>query len=294
MAAGSSTDLGRARPIRRGVRRVNGHGARTLRRGDRRPGAARPGAGHRGRGRGGADGGQRPAAAARAVASAAVVVVGVDQAAQLAGLAPAAGDRRCTWSARRRRPRGSCAPGRCRSGAAVVVLPGAAGWLTASMADAARHRTGAGRLVAVVGGSGGVGASTCAAGLALVAAQRERGRRWSTPTRSAAGSTCLLGAERTDGWRWPRLVGARGHLGDLSGQLPYVDGVDVLSVGRGDGHRCGSAGGGASCGRCCGRPSRSHELTVVDLPRAPRLDRPRGRAGRRTCSCWWSAPTSAG
>ena len=36
----------------------------------------------------------------------------------------------------------------------------------------------------------------------------------------SGGLDLLLGAERTAGWRWPRLATARGHLGDLTGQLP--------------------------------------------------------------------------
>ena len=125
--------------------------------------------------------------------SAAVVVVGVDQAAQLAGLSlrrrpevyvvGEAADREqlCSWSG--------------PLGAAVVVLPGAAGWLTTSMADAARHRLGTGRLVAVLGGSGGVGASTCAAGLAVVAAQQELRTALVDTDPLGGGLDLLLGAE---------------------------------------------------------------------------------------------------
>ncbi len=198
--------------------------------------------------------------------SAAVVVVGLDQAAQLAGLSlrrrpevyvvGEAADREqlCSWSG--------------PLGAAVVVLPGAAGWLTTSMADAARHRLGTGHLVAVLGGSGGVGASTCAAGLAVVAAQQELRTALVDTDPLGGGLDLLLGAEANAGWRWPRLVGARGHLGDLSGQLPYVDGVDLLSAGRGEDTDAGPPGA-AQLQAVLRSTSRSHQLTVVDLPRAP-------------------------
>jgi secretion/DNA translocation related CpaE-like protein len=198
--------------------------------------------------------------------SAAIVVVGIDRAPELAGmslsrrsevyLVGGAADREalCAWSG--------------PLGAAVVVLPGAAGWLTASLSDAARHRLGAGHLVAVLGGSGGVGASTWAAGLAVVAAQQE----WRTALVDAdplgGGLDLLLGAERSGGWRWPRLAGARGHLGDLAGQLPHVDGVDVLAAGRGEDGATGPPGA-EQLQAVLRSTSRTHHLTVVDLPRAP-------------------------
>ena len=199
-------------------------------------------------------------------ASAAIVVVGIDHAPQLAGMALSrrpevyvvggTADREslCAWSG--------------PLGAAVVVLPTAAGWLTSSMADATRHRLGAGRLIAVLGGSGGVGASTVAAGLAVVAAQLEFRTALVDTDPLGGGLDLLLGAERSAGWRWPRLAGARGHLGDLSGQLPSVDGVDLLSVARDVDTESGPPGA-AQVQAVLRSTSRSHELTVVDLPRIP-------------------------
>ncbi|MFZ0530952.1 MAG: pilus assembly protein CpaE, partial [Propionicimonas sp.] len=46
------------------------------------------------------------------------------------------------------------------------------------------------------------------------------------------GIDLLLGAERTEGWRWPRLHGADGQLGDLRPYLPVVDQVSVVSMAR--------------------------------------------------------------
>lgn len=198
--------------------------------------------------------------------SAAMVVVGVDQAPQLAGMSlerrpevyvvGGAADREalCAWSG--------------PLGAAVVVLPTAAGWLTTSMADATRQQRGTGRLVAVLGGCGGVGASTLAAGVAIVGAQLGRRTALVDGDPLGGGLDLLLGAERSAGWRWPRLTGARGHLGDLSGQLPYVDGVDLLSTGRGEDSALGPPGADQLLA-VLRSTSRSHQLTVVDLPRAP-------------------------
>jgi len=150
-------------------------------------------------------------------------------------------------------------------GAAVLTLPEGASRLASVLADAGGQAAGGGELLCVVGGSGGVGASTCAAGLAWV------GARTGVPTMLldadpyGGGLDLLVGAERVDGWRWPRLATARGHLGDLSGQLPQVDGVDILSMAR----------GGADIGAPDAEQMtavllsaiRSHGLIVVDIPR---------------------------
>src|SRR5215210_5260975 len=56
-------------------------------------------------------------------------------------------------------------------GAAVVVVPGNVRWLSGAIAELGRRPTGSGRTVCVTGGSGGVGTSTLAAGLAFGAAR---------------------------------------------------------------------------------------------------------------------------
>ncbi len=120
--------------------------------------------------------------------------------------------------------------------AQVIPLSQAGAWLGAALAE------GAGRarapVVAVLGGSGGVGASTLAAALAQVAAEVTAG---ASPAGAAlvdvdglgGGIDLLLGAERTGGWRWPRLKAAEGQLGDLRPFLPVVDGVSVVAMARG-------------------------------------------------------------
>ena len=118
-------------------------------------------------------------------------------------------------------------------GAAVVVVPGNARWLSGAIADLSRRPSGSGQRICVTGGAGGVGASTLAAGLAFVAARSGRPTALVDLDPGGGGIDLLIGAERLDGWRWPRLVAARGHLGDFGDQLPCVDGVEVLSMGRG-------------------------------------------------------------
>lgn len=151
-------------------------------------------------------------------------------------------------------------------GGAVLTLPDGASWLATALADAGGQRAGHGQLVAVVGGSGGVGASTLAAGLAFVAARSAVRTMLIDADPYGGGIDLLLGAERTDGWRWPRLASARGHLGDLGGQLPQVDGMDILSMARGE-----EDTGGPDAEQLTSivvSAVRSHRLTVVDLPRS--------------------------
>jgi secretion/DNA translocation related CpaE-like protein len=151
-------------------------------------------------------------------------------------------------------------------GAAVLLLPSGATWLAGAVADLSGQRAGAGRVICVLGGSGGAGASTCAAALAFVAARTPRRTLLVDADPSGGGLDLLLGAEHVVGWRWPRLAGARGHLGDLGGRLPRVDEVDVLSTARDEPH--GEHGlGPVSVKAVMLSAMRSHDLIVVDLPR---------------------------
>jgi secretion/DNA translocation related CpaE-like protein len=197
-------------------------------------------------------------------AAAATVVVGVDQAAQLAKLVlprrpdvfvvgqDTARDEVCAWS--------------LPLGAAVVLLPSGAGRLSTALADATGPGAGQGQVVAVVGGSGGAGASTLASALAFVGAQRGLRTMLVDADPLGGGLDLLVGAERVPGWRWPRLAAARGHLGDLAGQLPQVEGVDVLSMARGPGVT--ESGPDVEQVRAVLlSATRSHQLVVVDVAR---------------------------
>ena len=92
--------------------------------------------------------------------------------------------------------------------------------------------TGGAALLRLVGGSGGVGATTLACGLA------QRGHRQGLQVALVELDPCgggvdlVFGAEQAKGWRWPDLASATGHIGDLRGQLPNVSGVDLVSTGR--------------------------------------------------------------
>jgi secretion/DNA translocation related CpaE-like protein len=154
-----------------------------------------------------------------------------------------------------------------RLGAALVSLPASAGWLSEALADVSGTGRGTGSLICVVGGSGGVGASTLPAGLAYVAARASQRTMLIDADTRSGGLDLLLGAERTSGWRWPRLASARGHLGELTGQLPAVEGVDLLSMARGE-STPGWELRAEQLKSVLLSALRSHEITVVDLPRA--------------------------
>lgn len=212
---------------------------------------------------------QAPAELRAVWAGAALVLVGVDLAADVAALVlpPRRGLHLvglddalvevCAWSV--------------PLGAAVLALPSGADTLAGALAEVDGRQARGGRVLAVVGGSGGVGASTCAAGLAVVGARLGRRTALVDVDDQGGGLDLLVGAEAEDGWRWPRFAGARGFLGDLHGQLPHSDGVDVLSTAR------GLVGAVTPTAAPLGAEplravllslTRTHELVLVDLPRA--------------------------
>lgn len=196
--------------------------------------------------------------------TAAAVLVGVDQAAEVAAMVL---PRRAEiYVLGLERDRDAVHAWSAPLGAAVITLPDGAGRLAAALADADGQRSGDGQAVCVVGGSGGSGASTCAAALAFTGARLGVRTMLVDADPLGGGIDLLVGAERIPGWRWPRLATAQGHLGDLSGQLPRVDGLDVLSMARSE---PGSQGPDAEQMVAVLRSAtRSHRLTVVDVPRS--------------------------
>lgn len=208
--------------------------------------------------------------------AATMVLVGADQAATVAGLnlprrsevyvlgSLADQDETSAWSV--------------RLGAAVLTLPGDAGELAELMAASVVGPGSANAGVCVVGGCGGVGASTLATGLAVTSARAGSSTLLVDGDPLGGGIDLLLGAERHDGWRWSRLAAARGYLGDLGGQLPGVDGVDLLAMDRAPG--VAQPLQAEQVAVVAGWAVRRYRLTVWDLPRTlgPAADEVLGRA----------------
>lgn len=194
--------------------------------------------------------------------SAGAVLVGRDRAERVSDLALP--PRREVYVVGRDEDRSETYAWSTRLRAAVATLPAGAQDLAGALSGLVLG-AGRGALVALVGGSGGVGTSTLASALAACGA-REGLRTLLLDTDLAGGGIdILLGAEALSGWRWSRFAAARGHLGDLAGQLPHCDGVDVLAGDR----TAGLAGPLRSdqLAAVVESAERSHDLTVVDLPR---------------------------
>lgn len=150
---------------------------------------------------------------------------------------------------------------------AVVRLPADEAWLLERLAAAADGDRSAGRVVGVVGGRGGAGASTLAAGLAATAAAGGQDVLLVDADPDGGGLDLLLGAEEEPGLRWEDLHGVRGALraSVLRDGLPAVAGLRLLSFGRDPGR---TRVGLEAVEAVLEAARRGADLVVVDLPRA--------------------------
>ncbi len=209
--------------------------------------------------------------------SASVVLVGVDQAATVVGLGLPI-----------RRGVHLCGPDAqaltawsVPLDAPVLVLPDQTGFLSSLLLGRDDVGVAGAQMLRVVGGSGGVGATTLAAGLAQRAHRRGLAVALVELDPWGGGIDIVFGAERAAGWRWPDLASATGHIGDLRGQLPNVSGVDLVPVGRprgAPGNRTGPAVPGLprteAVNAVLASLGRSHDLVVLDAGAHPEPGRP--------------------
>ncbi|MDG4821579.1 CpaE-like family protein [Asanoa sp. WMMD1127] len=205
-----------------------------------------------------------PAAARPRWSRAPLVVVGADQA------GPCLGAR---LPRRQRVVLAGCGPGAVASPAEslgaeyVVRLPEAEEWLLRRF-SALSPADGAGRVVAVLGGRGGAGASVLAGALAVTAARDGRRTLLVDADPFGGGLDLILGWEGVDGLRWPGLAGAEGALDPLAlvRSLPQRGDLVMVSFDRGEPLPLPAAAMAAvlDAGR------RARDVVVVDLPR--RLD----------------------
>lgn len=116
----------------------------------------------------------------------------------------------------------------------VLELPAGQAWLGERLSDVATGVGPLGTLIAVIGGCGGVGASTLATGLALSAAGSGHQPVLIGADPWDGGIDIALGAEDVPGPRWPDLATVSGRLSSsaiLDG-LPQAHGVRFLSSAR--------------------------------------------------------------
>lgn len=112
----------------------------------------------------------------------------------------------------------------------VVELPRASSWLGDLFADLADGRVRLARTVAVLGGSGGAGASVLAAALAQVGS-RDGAATLIDLDPGGGGADRLLGLDDHAGLRWGRLADVTGRLSSraLRDALPGEDSLRVLT-----------------------------------------------------------------
>jgi secretion/DNA translocation related CpaE-like protein len=146
----------------------------------------------------------------------------------------------------------------------VAVLPAAAPWLSDRFAMSARTLA-PGRVITVVGGRGGAGASVLATALAVTATLAGRRTLLVDADRLGGGLDLVLGWEGIEGIRWPGLAHTDGPVSPaaLVEALPRHGELAVLSCDRDDESTLSTAAMGAAID--AGR--RGSDLVVVDLPR---------------------------
>jgi secretion/DNA translocation related CpaE-like protein len=147
----------------------------------------------------------------------------------------------------------------------VALLPQAHEWLIGRMARAVEP-VGAARVVGVVGGCGGAGATMLATTLAVVAAELGRRTLLVDVDPLGGGIDLAVGLDDVVGLRWPDLASARGRLpaASLHSALPRAGSLAVLGWGRGDPVDLAPA----AVDSVLDAARRGHDLVVVDLPRS--------------------------
>ncbi len=147
----------------------------------------------------------------------------------------------------------------------VAVLPAAEPWLVDQFAECGVDGAMPARVVAVVGGRGGAGASILAGGLAVTAARARLRTLLLDADPLGGGLDLVLGWEQLEGLRWPALTGADGRVDApaLVRALPSRGDLVVLSWDRGDVLAVPAEAMAATLDAA----RRGREFVVVDLPR---------------------------
>jgi secretion/DNA translocation related CpaE-like protein len=147
----------------------------------------------------------------------------------------------------------------------VAMLPAAEPWLVDRFADCRRDPADGGRVVAVIGGRGGAGASVLAAALAVTAVRDGLRTMLVDADPLGGGLDLVLGWEHVHGLRWPALSASSGRVDPpaLVEALPGRGELVMLSWDRGD----LLAAPAESMATAMDAGRRGRDLVVVDLPR---------------------------
>lgn len=153
----------------------------------------------------------------------------------------------------------------------VVALPDTDGVLVTALADVAEGPSPQrGRVLAVVGGRGGAGASVLAAAVALGVAKSGGDALLVDCDSLGGGIDLVLGAELEGGLRWPelRVQAGRVSMAALDDALPGIDhGAGRLAVLSCDRDGPGPAPDAVAAVVAAG--TRAGRVVVCDLPREP-------------------------
>lgn len=148
----------------------------------------------------------------------------------------------------------------------VAMLPAAEPWLVDRFATAAPDEPPpAGRILAVLGGRGGAGASTLAGGLAVTAVHEGLRTLLLDADPLGGGLDLVLGWEQVGGLRWPALAEAGAHADPsaLLRALPHQGDLVLLSFSRDN-----FPGVPPEAMAVTMRAARENrDVTVVDMPR---------------------------
>jgi secretion/DNA translocation related CpaE-like protein len=146
----------------------------------------------------------------------------------------------------------------------VIGLPEGEAWLVDRFTERPDQGSG-GRVLAVVGGRGGAGASILAGGLAMTAAKAGHRTLLVDGDPLGGGLDLLFGWENVDGVRWPGLADAEGRVDPpaLLEALPHRGDLVLLSFDREQLPAVPSEAMAATLD--AGR--RGRDLIVADLPR---------------------------
>lgn len=151
----------------------------------------------------------------------------------------------------------------------IAELPGAESWLVGVLADVAEAPAGTtGRILAVIGGRGGAGASVFTASVGLYVLRTGHSALLVDCDPLGGGLDLVLGAETEHGLRWPdmRLRSGRVAVSSLHSALPSRNlgeaRLTMLSGARkGNGPEPDAVGAVLEAGR------RAGETVICDLPR---------------------------
>ena len=149
----------------------------------------------------------------------------------------------------------------------VATLPAAEPWLVDRFAECGpdQDHQGGARIVAVLGGRGGAGASVLAGGLAVTAARARLRTLLVDADPLGGGLDLVLGWEQLAGLRWPALTDADGRVDppSLVRALPNRGDLVVLSWDRGDVLHLPAQ----AMATTVDAARRGRDVVVIDLPR---------------------------